>query len=343
MLLPGVVAAAASKEEPAQKSTITYIADRDLVRFGKFAVSILAIFVVVGTYLFGIKLEVTVEKMRTAQRELEKSQKDLEAQRIKSAGVERRLEGAEKTAEGLLQQMEQIRQTSITMEADLEVRLSTVQQSQLQRVKATSPEKFRGEGNRTKTNLWANGTTLHVRFLEGTSDQIGRFKEALGEWLQYANLHVSYDNAPDSEIRVSFSGNLGSWSYVGTDALGVSKDMPTIEIGNDGAGPDFHVVYLAETGHLMGLVRETSNPKATLKWNRPRVHRILEGPPNYWTKEEVDKMFAPQPYPGSRPFDPNSIMMTGIPAEFFVNRTPVEMPTTLSDSDKKYISALYPR
>jgi len=338
MLLPGIMAVP-EPEESSPKGRVTYVVDQDLVRFGKFAVAVLGIFVLVGTYLFGIKLEVTVEKMRTAQLELQKSQKDLEEQRKKSSEVQKRLESAELTAEKLVQEIEQNQQTSATIVAQLQVHLSTDERARLEKIKEENPGRFRGE----KQKLWANGVTLKIRFLEGSPEEKTEFQKALGEWLQYANLKALYTGEVDADIRVSFARG-GSWSFIGTDALAVPKDSPTMNLAYEDLGAYVHGTFLHEIGQMLGLVKEFRNPKAKIPWNRKRIYASLEGPSSFWSKEQIDaEFFDKGNYPGSRNFDPNSIMMLDISPDWVTDGKGFEMPTTLSESDKKYISQLYPR
>ena len=63
---------------PSESDRVTYILDRDHVRFGKFAGSVLAVFLVVGAYLFGFKLDTALEKVQKTQEELTEAQHDLE-------------------------------------------------------------------------------------------------------------------------------------------------------------------------------------------------------------------------------------------------------------------------
>src|SRR5262245_11709050 len=52
-----LVALPVAEAAPPDDRRVTYILDRDLVRFGKFAGAVLAMFLVVGASLFGIKLD----------------------------------------------------------------------------------------------------------------------------------------------------------------------------------------------------------------------------------------------------------------------------------------------
>ena len=74
--------------KPADDSRITYVVDRDLVRFAKFASAVLAVFLVVGAYLFGFKLDSALEKVRSTQDDLKAVQgKLMEAQKELDAAL----------------------------------------------------------------------------------------------------------------------------------------------------------------------------------------------------------------------------------------------------------------
>src|SRR3546814_12926457 len=56
---------------PGGGDTSTYILDKGLVRFGKFAVTVLAIFVLVGAYLFGFDIKEASETASEAKIEVQ--------------------------------------------------------------------------------------------------------------------------------------------------------------------------------------------------------------------------------------------------------------------------------
>jgi hypothetical protein len=66
MLLPLQVS---EPKPPVDDRRVTYILDQDLVRFGKFAGAVLAVFITVGATLYGFKLQEGLEKAKTLQAE----------------------------------------------------------------------------------------------------------------------------------------------------------------------------------------------------------------------------------------------------------------------------------
>jgi Zn-dependent metalloprotease len=81
---------------------VTYILDRDLVRFAKFAAGALALFLVVGSYVFGFKLETAVERLRSAQdksteiqQQLTKTQAELSDSLKKSEEIQKQFAAAQ--------------------------------------------------------------------------------------------------------------------------------------------------------------------------------------------------------------------------------------------------------
>lgn len=80
---------------------VTYILDRDLVRFAKFTAAVLAVFLVVGAYLFGFKLDSALEKVRSTQQ-------DLTAAQEKMAGAQKELQAAQAVTVKLKSDVERV-------------------------------------------------------------------------------------------------------------------------------------------------------------------------------------------------------------------------------------------
>ena len=157
MLLPGLgpepSAPAASVDTPGK---VTYVVDEGIIKFGKFAGAVLTLFLLVGTYLFNIKLEVTVERMREAQKELQESQAKLKELEETAADVQADVERASQDARSLLSEIEGNRDASVVLLAELRV-LSPDQKANLDETRKAAPDRFRS-GNQHSSGI-ATGST----------------------------------------------------------------------------------------------------------------------------------------------------------------------------------------
>jgi serralysin len=252
-----------------------------------------------------VGIAMLTRKALKASADLEKAQSDLNSLRLESQA--RQLEGPKK--------------------------------DHLEALKREKPGLFRAG----EAKLWPRATTLNVGFLDGTAAKKEFVRKAFREWLRFANVNVTFNPQTRASIRVSFNRTGGSWSFTGTDALGLANlKEPTINLGFEGEGA-IPYNYLHEIGHTFGLVHETSNPAANLDWDKDAVYRLLSGPPNNWSYEDIEaNLFDQAPYPGARPFDEQSIMLYEMPAEWFQDHRGFSGGKTLSESDGKYIASLYP-
>jgi hypothetical protein len=195
--------------------------------------------------------------------------------------------------------------------------------------------------------LWQPGRVLRVRFLDGDPRVQERIPPFAHQWSAHANITFTFGNDPDAEIRISFQ-NQGSWSYLGTDALVIPKSQPTMNFGwltpatsND----EYQRVVTHEFGHALGCIHEHQNPANNIPWDREAVYRYYQGPPNYWSREQVDiNLFTRYEADITQfsAFDPQSIMLYPIPNEFTVGNFEVGWNKTLSATDKQFISTIYP-
>jgi hypothetical protein len=205
-------------------------------------------------------------------------------------------------------------------------------------------EESRGLQTDGNAVLWPVGSTIKVGFMDRAPAREALFKEAMGEWLKYANLKVAYVDPANADVRVKFPSNFESWSYVGTKALRVNKDQPTIVLGYGAEAPDARMRYLHEIGHVFGLVHEFQNPQMRGLWNREAVFAYYSRPPNYWSKAAVETNFFEEVgYPGSRPVDYKSVMGFPIPPGLIRGGSSFEPGSDLSASDRAYIAQLYSR
>lgn len=191
------------------------------------------------------------------------------------------------------------------------------------------------------SSQWAPGKTLRVRFVGGSKADRDEVVTAMGEWSQYAAVTFAVVGQGDAEIRVAFVQGGGSWSYIGTDALMVPANEPTMNIGwtND------YARSLHEVGHSLGLIHEHQNPLAKIPWNIPAVLAYYQGPPNSWPSDEIIRqVISPETRPLTNGgYDRNSIMEYPIPVELVTDPGfAVGWNQKLSPGDKDFIARMYP-
>ena len=196
--------------------------------------------------------------------------------------------------------------------------------------------------------LWQPGRTLRVHFMDGDAAVQQRIPQYAEVWSRYAHLHLDFAQDPDAEIRISFTSP-GSWSYIGVDALTVPKSRPTMNFGwltPSTSDEEYSRVVTHEFGHALGCIHEHQNPTAGIPWNKPAVYEYYAGPPNYWTKQQVNtNLFErySEDLTQFSQFDPASVMLYPIPNALTVGDFETGWNDTLSPVDKQYIAALYPK
>jgi hypothetical protein len=194
---------------------------------------------------------------------------------------------------------------------------------------------------------WTVGRVLRVRFLDGDQGLRAKVAAVAQQWTGFANLKLDFGDDPAAEIRISFQTG-GSWSYIGTDALGIGQAEPTMNFGwLTPASEDSEIsrVVLHEMGHALGAIHEHQSPAADVPWDREAVYRYYGGPPNNWTRDQVDQnIFArySRTTTNFSAFDRSSIMLYAIPNELTIGDYEVGWNRVLSDTDKSFMRAQYP-
>lgn len=194
---------------------------------------------------------------------------------------------------------------------------------------------------------WPTGRVLRVRFLDGDPVIQQHLQPFAHEWSKYADIKFVFGNDPDAEIRISFKDS-GSWSYIGLDNLGIPKTRPTMNFGwltRTTSDDEYSRVVTHEFGHALGCIHEHQNPSTDIPWDKPKVYAYYAGPPNNWTKDQVDtNLFKRYDRTTTQfsAFDKNSIMLYPIPEEFTIGNYTVGWNRALSDTDKQFIGSIYP-
>jgi hypothetical protein len=193
---------------------------------------------------------------------------------------------------------------------------------------------------------WQPGQEVRVRFLDGDPPLHQRVRQHATAWLEFANLAFDFGNHPNAEIRVTFTGN-GYWSHVGTDALRVPQDDPTMQLGGFRRDTDevvFHRTVLHEFGHAIGCIHEQASPAAEIPWDPAKVYayyRDWQGWDEPKTYQNVLRRYSAE---GVRytSHDPDSIMQYPVPATLTHGGFSIGWNDDLSEGDRAFIARMYP-
>jgi hypothetical protein len=158
-------------------------------------------------------------------------------------------------------------------------------------------------------------------------------------------LDFNFGNHADAEIRITFQGS-GYRSLVGTDALLRSAPLPTMTLGgfkSETADELLRRVVLHEFGHAIGCVHEQSNPTIDIPWDKEKVYTYYSR--FGWDRDLINRNVL-QRYSQSEvkfsAHDPTSIMQYPVPNELTIGDFEIGWNTELSDTDKRFISSMYP-
>lgn len=198
------------------------------------------------------------------------------------------------------------------------------------------------------TRYWGTGRTLHITFLGGSPKVHNKVQQCAVEWCQYANIHFKFGSYSHSDIRISFREDQGLniWSYIGTDAEGISQSEATMNFAPSlFFKEDNYIsgVVLHEFGHVLGLLHEHQSPASGIQWNIPAVK--VDCRKVSWTDKEIEHNILRR-FVGTQTqftkFDPKSIMVYPIPKHWTLNGYHINLNLQLSPTDKNFIGKIYP-
>jgi hypothetical protein len=198
---------------------------------------------------------------------------------------------------------------------------------------------------------WGNGRTISFYFLDGPDWAQQKAFSYMMRWTAEANLKfaVTQDRLA-SDVRVTFEPG-GSWSYLGTDNLGIPEDEPTMQFGwlldDPGDEEEWRRVCVHESGHMIGFGHEQA-PNRTFEFNEEAVFSYYGGPPNYWSREEtyqqVIQKYQGPPVTNFSAYDKTSIMHYAIPTAFVKDPADaIPWNSERSRNDKRYAALWYPK
>jgi hypothetical protein len=200
---------------------------------------------------------------------------------------------------------------------------------------------------RSSSPEWANGSTITVKFLSGSSDLRSRVIHHAREWTRFANVNFRVVNSGPADIRVAFTQNGSSWSMVGSGSARANQQKPSMNFGwLTDRTPEYEVrrTVLHEFGHALGLLHEHQNPAGGIPWNEAAVYDHYRKTQGWDRKMTYDNVISTANRNDTQysVHDRASIMHYPVDGRLTNGRYEVGMNNELSAIDRLYIARMYP-
>lgn len=202
----------------------------------------------------------------------------------------------------------------------------------------------RGVAN--KKALWPQHKTLTIAFMDATKSEKNYIRRIIEHnFSGLINLKLNFVEGMHGNIRISTAKDgTGTWSTLGTHALKVPADQPTMHIDFPPSTGDLQANIMHEFGHALGVEHEHQHPDRLLDFNTPKAYEYFTNEYN-WRKSDTLQNFLKKLKPAdviTRPYDMKSIMHYPISEEALWKQPGIGLNATLSEEDKLFLKLLYP-
>lgn len=198
-----------------------------------------------------------------------------------------------------------------------------------------------------KYRLWPQNSTITIAFLDTSAPhRVFIQKHIEKNYAHLINLKLNFVEGTQGDIRISTSPAIaGDWSVVGTDALTVPANEPTLHLDLYKTKDILKMNILHEFGHALGLRHEHKHPDRTLDFNLPKTYELYKQQFKL-DKKEVYEQILQKLNPAdiiASDYDPQSIMHYNLSRLILWKQETTGYNVKLTDKDKALLQSIYAR
>ncbi|MDQ0703591.1 hypothetical protein QF043_002383 [Pseudomonas sp. W3I7] len=197
-----------------------------------------------------------------------------------------------------------------------------------------------------KYRLWPQNSTITIAFMDTPPTHRALIQKHIEKnYAHLINLKLNFVEGTQGDIRISTSADIaGDWSVVGTDALTVPANEPTMHLDPHTTEDIFKMNILHEFGHALGLRHEHKHPDRTLDFNLPKMYELYKKQFNL-DKIDVYEQILEKLNPAdiiASGYDPKSIMHYNLSRLILWQQPSTGYNFTLSKEDEANLQSIYP-